>query len=126
MSSLLDTIGKNSTETAPRGQAQSTQVSLSQLITMIKHFSDTRSTSYDDSSDKESLPKQFAIGEGSNAPKREPDINEVFSSDEEMSYTHPRNQEIPSKQFASKVMTFTFDDIPFKKGMIGLTNFMHG
>ncbi|CAH2065145.1 unnamed protein product [Thlaspi arvense] len=36
-------------------------------------------------------------------------------SDEEMSYTRPRNQELPPKQFTSKVMIFTFDDIPFEK-----------
>ncbi|CAH2046633.1 unnamed protein product, partial [Thlaspi arvense] len=99
MSNLLDTIGQTSRETAPRRQNQAPQVSSTHPIEMISHFSDTSSNSYDDSSDKESFPKQFAIGEGSTAPKREPNINEVFSSDEEMSYTRPRNQEIPPKQF---------------------------
>ena len=54
------------------------------------------------------------IGEGSDTPKKEPSINEVYSSDEEMDYVPPR-REIPSKQFASKVMVFTFDDIPVDK-----------
>uniref|UniRef100_M4FCP2 RNase H type-1 domain-containing protein n=1 Tax=Brassica campestris TaxID=3711 RepID=M4FCP2_BRACM len=42
------------------------------------------------------------------------DINEVYSSDEEMNYAPP-NQEIPMKKFSSKIMVFTFDDIPFEK-----------
>ncbi|KAF2604651.1 hypothetical protein F2Q70_00025731 [Brassica cretica] len=46
--------------------------------------------------------------------KKEPSISEVYSSDEEMDYVLPR-QEIPTKQFASKVMVFTFDGIPFDK-----------
>ncbi|CAH2079042.1 unnamed protein product [Thlaspi arvense] len=110
MSNLLNTIGQTSREAT-----QPPQVSSTQPIEMINHFSDTSSSSGDESSDKESLPKQFAIGERSTAPKREPNMNEVFSSDEEMSYTRPRNQEPPHKQFTSKVMVFTFDDIPFEK-----------
>ena len=31
-----------------------------------------------------------------------------------MNYVPPR-QEIPTKQFSSKIMVFTFDDIPFEK-----------
>ncbi|ESQ44802.1 hypothetical protein EUTSA_v10003417mg, partial [Eutrema salsugineum] len=48
-------------------------------------------------------------------PKREPDIHEIYSSDEDMEYRPPRQQEIPTRPFASKVMVFTFDDIPFEK-----------
>ncbi|CAH2070804.1 unnamed protein product [Thlaspi arvense] len=85
---------------------------------MIKHFSDTSFNSYNEneySSDEESFPKNFAIGEGSATPKIEPNINEIFSSDEDMDYTRPIYQEMQSKQFTSKVMIFTFDDIPFEK-----------
>ncbi|CAH2060276.1 unnamed protein product [Thlaspi arvense] len=110
MSNLLDTIGQTSRETTQPPQDSSTKP-----IEMINYFSDTSANSCDDNSDKESLPKQFAIGEGSTAPKRKPNINEVFLSDEEMSYTRPQNQEPPPKQFTSKVMIFTFNDIPFEK-----------
>ncbi|CAN6828872.1 unnamed protein product [Brassica oleracea] len=41
-------------------------------------------------------------------------LNEVYSSDEEMDYVPPR-QDFPTKQFSSKIMVFTFDDIPFEK-----------
>ncbi|CAN7059046.1 unnamed protein product [Brassica rapa subsp. trilocularis] len=90
----------------------------SQQITRISHYSDTNSSDYETESNDSSLPRQFAIGEGSNTPKKEPDINEVYSSDEEMNYAPPNqppNQEILTKQFSSKIMVFTFDDIPFEK-----------
>ncbi|WZY99633.1 hypothetical protein YC2023_071962 [Brassica napus] len=90
----------------------------SRPITRISHYSDTNSSDYETESNDSSLPRQFAIGEGSSTPKKEPDINEVYSSDEEMNYAPPNqspNQEIPTKQFSSKIMVFTFDDIPFEK-----------
>ncbi|CAF2042361.1 unnamed protein product [Brassica napus] len=90
----------------------------SRQITRISHYSDTNSSDYETESNDSSLPRQFAIGEGSSTPKKEPDINEVYSSDEEMNYAPPNqppNQEIPTKQFSSKIMVFTFDDIPFEK-----------
>ncbi|KAG2315198.1 hypothetical protein Bca52824_018320 [Brassica carinata] len=66
------------------------------------------------SKDDESLPKQFAIGETSNTPKQEPSINEINSSGNEMNF-EPTQQEMPNRHFSSKVMVFTFDDIPFNK-----------
>ncbi|CAN6996434.1 unnamed protein product, partial [Brassica rapa subsp. trilocularis] len=79
----------------------------SRQITRISHYSDTNSSDYETKSNDSSLPRQFAIGEGSSTPKKEPDINEVYSSDEEMNYDFPNqlpNQEIPTKQFSSKIM----------------------
>ncbi|CAG7871836.1 unnamed protein product, partial [Brassica rapa] len=70
----------------------------SRQITRISHYSDTTSSDYETESNDSSLPRQFAIGEGSSTPKKEPDINEI-----------------PTKQFSSKIMVFTFDDIPFEK-----------
>ena len=90
----------------------------SRQITKFSHYSDTNSSDYETESNDSSLPRQFAIREGSSTPKKEPDINEVYSSDEEMNYAPPNqppNQEIPMKQFSSKIMVFTFDDIPFEK-----------
>ncbi|CAH2052389.1 unnamed protein product [Thlaspi arvense] len=95
VSSLLDTLSKTSSGMATKEQAQAPQVSSSQPIAMINHFSDTSCNSYndnDDSSDEESLPTQF-----------------------EMDYTRPIYQEMSSKQFASKVMIFAFYDISFEK-----------
>ncbi|KAG2298854.1 hypothetical protein Bca4012_010372 [Brassica carinata] len=80
----------------------------------IRHFSDTSSSEYDTNSEEESLPKQFTFGERSSTPKKEPSINEIYSSDEKINYA-ARREEIPNKRFSSKVMVFTFDDIPFDK-----------
>ncbi|CAN6930652.1 unnamed protein product, partial [Brassica oleracea] len=60
MASLLDTLGKTSeisdqSLTTPRDP----QPSSSQTIEKIDHLSDSKS-----------LPRQFAIGEGSNTPKK--------------------------------------------------------
>ncbi|KAG7547611.1 Viral movement protein [Arabidopsis suecica] len=68
-------------------------------------------SSVNESETDESLPNQFAIGDESHVPKEKP-IYEVISSDEEMGY---ETQGVPKKQFASKIMVFTFDDIPFEK-----------
>ncbi|KAF3603896.1 hypothetical protein F2Q69_00036936 [Brassica cretica] len=116
MASLLDNLSKlpESPDQKDQQPLSSQQPSSSQQIVKISHYSDTSSSDYETKSNEGSLPRQFAIGEGSSTPKKEPDINEVYSSDEEMNYVPPR-QEIPTKQFSSKIMMFTFDDIPFEK-----------
>ncbi|KAF2566746.1 hypothetical protein F2Q68_00024184 [Brassica cretica] len=127
MTSLLDNLSKlpESPDKKDQQPLSSQQPSSSRQITKINHYSDTSSSDYESESNDESLPKQFAIGEGSSTPKKEPDINEVNSSDEEMNYAPPR-EEIPTKQFSSKIMVFTFDDIPFENGMLVSMSFMHG
>ncbi|CAA7035319.1 unnamed protein product [Microthlaspi erraticum] len=109
MSSLMDALGKSNDDETPKGDVK---VNKPKPIASIKHFSET--SSYQ-SSEMESIPKQFAIGEGSGTPKREPDINEVFTSDEEMDFSGTGRQEVPPKQFSSRIMVFTLDDIPFDK-----------
>ena len=86
---------------------------------------DSSSSDYKTESDKESLSRQFAIGEGSDTPKKEPSINEVYSSDEEMNYVPPR-QETPTKQFASKLWCSHSMTFPLTSGMTNSTSFMHG
>ncbi|KAF8071423.1 hypothetical protein N665_1127s0003 [Sinapis alba] len=113
MASLLDTLGK-STEQSSQSPTARDDPQPSRPIANINYLSDTSFNDCKTDLDEESLPRQFAIGNGSNTPKEEPSINEVYSSDEEMNYAPPR-QEMPNKHFASKVMVFTFDDIPFDK-----------
>ncbi|KAG2311584.1 hypothetical protein Bca4012_026044 [Brassica carinata] len=120
MTSLLDGPGK-STEVSKKDPQENIQFSPPQPMVNIRHFSETSSSEYDTNSEEESLPKQFAIGEESTTSKKEPSINEIYSSDEEMNYAAPR-EEIPNKRFYSKVMVFTFDDIPFENGMIDWMN----
>ena len=112
MTSLPDDLGK-STEASKNDPQENLQFSPPQPMVNIRHFSDTSFSEYNTNSEEESLPKQFAIGEGSSTPKKEPSINEIYSSDE-VNYAAPR-EEIPNKCFSSKVMVFTFDDIPFDK-----------
>ena len=116
MSNLLDNLSKLPASPDQKDQqlSSSQQPSSSRQITKISHYSDISSSDYETESNEGSLPRQFTIGEGSSTPKKEPDINEIYSSDEEMNYVPPR-QEIPTKQFSSKIMVFTFDDIPFEK-----------
>ena len=116
MTSLLDNLSKlpESPDQKDQQPLSSQQPSSSRQITKINHYSDTSSSDYETESNEESLPKQFAIGEGSSTPKKEPDIDEVNSSDEEMNYAPPR-EEFPTEKFSSKIMVFTFDDIPFEK-----------
>ncbi|CAN6935256.1 unnamed protein product [Brassica oleracea] len=71
MASLLDTLGKTSeisdqSLTTPGDP----QPSSSQTIAKIDHLSDSNSSDYKTESGEESLPRQFAIGEGSNTPKK--------------------------------------------------------
>ncbi|CAH8278551.1 unnamed protein product [Arabidopsis lyrata] len=112
MSSLLDNLVKTSDDERQELQVQSEeQQSLPvATITHISALSDSTS-SIDESETDKSLPNQFAIGDESHIPKEEPIYKEI-SSDEEMGY---EAQGVPKKQFASKIMVFTFDDIPFEK-----------
>ena len=110
MANLLNNLSKLPEPPDQKDQ----QPSSSRQITKISHYSDTSSSDYETESNEGSLPREFAIGEGSSTPKKEPDLNEVYSSDEEMDYVPPR-QDFPTKQFSSKIMVFTFDDIPFEK-----------
>ncbi|CAN6924615.1 unnamed protein product [Brassica oleracea var. botrytis] len=116
MASLLDNLSilPESPDQKHQQPLSSQQPSSFQQIAKISYYSDTSSSDYETESNEGSLPRQFTIGEGSSTPKKEPDINEIYSSDEEMNYVPPR-QEIPTKQFSSKIMVFTFDDIPFEK-----------
>ncbi|CDY17520.1 BnaC03g65430D [Brassica napus] len=100
MASLLDNLSKlpESPDQKDQQPLSSQQSSSSRQIAKISHYSDTSSSDYETESNEGSLPRQFAIGEGSSTPKKEPNSNEI-----------------PSKQFSSKIMGFTFDDIPFEK-----------
>ncbi|CAH8272264.1 unnamed protein product [Arabidopsis lyrata] len=112
MSSLLDNLVKTSDDERQELQVQSKEQQSLPIVTMthISALSDSTS-SVNESETDESLPNQFAIGDESHIPKEEP-IYEEISSDEEMGY---EPQGVPKKQFASKIMVFTFDDIHFEK-----------
>ncbi|KAG7543374.1 Zinc finger CCHC-type superfamily [Arabidopsis thaliana x Arabidopsis arenosa] len=111
MSNLLDNLAKTSDDERRELQIQSEEQPQTMVtINHIPALSDSTS-SVDESETDKSLPNQFAIGDESHVPKEEP-IYEVISSDEEMGY---ETQGVPKKQFASKIMVFTFDDIPFEK-----------
>ncbi|CAN6875052.1 unnamed protein product [Brassica oleracea] len=101
MASLLDNLRKipESPDQKDQQPLFSQQPSSSRQIAQISHYSDTSSSDHETELNEGFLPRQFAIGEGSSTPKKEPDINE----------------EIPTKQLSSKIMVFTFDDIPFEK-----------
>ncbi|CAF1962644.1 hypothetical protein YC2023_082641 [Brassica napus] len=78
MSSLLDNLSKLPASPDQKDQqlSSSQQPSSSRQITKISHYSDISSSDYETESNEGSLPRQFAIGEGSSTPKKEPDINE--------------------------------------------------
>ncbi|CAE6186949.1 unnamed protein product [Arabidopsis arenosa] len=112
MSKLLDNLAKTPDDERREFQIQSKEQQSQPIVTVnhISALSDSTS-SVDESETEEYLPNQFAIGDESHIPKEEP-IYEVASSDEEMGY---ETKGVPRKQFASKIMVFTFDDIPFEK-----------
>ena len=71
MANLLNNLSK-----LPETYDQNNQQpSSSRQIRNIGHISDTSSSDYETESNEQSLPKQFAIGEGSKTPKKEPSIN---------------------------------------------------
>ncbi|ESQ37602.1 hypothetical protein EUTSA_v100029340mg, partial [Eutrema salsugineum] len=87
MASLLDTIGQTSTSQTATEMPHTQPSQIATPIANIGHYSETNSNSSESTSDEESLPNQFAIGDErgeTSAPKRVPDIHEIYSSDEDM------------------------------------------
>ena len=72
MASLLDNLSKlpESPDQKDQQPLSSQQTSFSQQIAKIRHYSDTSSNDYETESNEGSLPRQFAIGEGSSTPKK--------------------------------------------------------
>ncbi|KAL0661684.1 hypothetical protein Bca4012_098521 [Brassica carinata] len=73
MASLLDTLGKTSeiSEQSLKTPGDP-QPSSSRTIAKIDNLSDSSLSGYKTKSNEESLPRQFAIGERLNTPKKEP------------------------------------------------------
>ncbi|CAN6818962.1 unnamed protein product [Brassica oleracea] len=127
MASLLDNLSKlpQSPDQKDQQPLSSQQSSSSRQIAKISHYSDTSSSDYETESNEGSLPRQFAIGEGSSTPKKEPNSNEVYSSDEEMTMCL-LDRRFQVSNFLQRLWGSHSMISHLEKGMIVLTNFMHG
>ncbi|CAE6123667.1 unnamed protein product [Arabidopsis arenosa] len=115
MSSLLENLVKTSEDERQELQIQLKEQQPLPIVTMthISALSDSTSSVNESETITALFGQSFAkqLFRIQTIPTEEP-IYEVISSDKEMGY---ETQGVPKKQFSSKIMVFTFDDIPFEK-----------